>query len=87
MENRLKISLLITKLLISQHIYVRYVIIRNIYKPQFKVKFNHKRFAKRFKVTSVLYKTKLPFKISLGPVYEFVCISFRTDNLNCFGAS
>ena len=22
--------------------------------------------------------------ISLGPVYEFVCISFRTDNLNCF---
>ena len=24
---------------------------------------------------------------SLGPVYEFVCISFRTDNLNCFGAS
>ncbi len=21
---------------------------------------------------------------SLGPVYEFVCISFRTDNLNCF---
>ena len=25
--------------------------------------------------------------ISLGPVYEFVCISFRTDNLNCFRAS
>ena len=25
--------------------------------------------------------------ISLGPVYEFVCISFRTDNLNCFGVS
>ena len=24
---------------------------------------------------------------SLGPVYEFVCISFRTDNLNCFWAS
>jgi hypothetical protein len=24
---------------------------------------------------------------SRGPVYEFVCISFRTDNLNCFGAS
>jgi hypothetical protein len=21
---------------------------------------------------------------SLGPVYEFVCISFRTGNLNCF---
>ena len=30
MKNRLKISLLITKLSISQHIYVRYVIIRNI---------------------------------------------------------
>ena len=30
MENRLKISLLITKLSISQHIYVRYDIIRNI---------------------------------------------------------
>ena len=25
--------------------------------------------------------------LSLGPVYGFVCISFRTDNLNCFGAS
>ena len=25
--------------------------------------------------------------VSLGPVYEFVCISFRTDNLNCFRAS
>ena len=24
---------------------------------------------------------------SLGPVYDFVCISFRTDNLNCFRAS
>jgi hypothetical protein len=24
---------------------------------------------------------------SRGPVYEFVCISFRTDNLNCFEAS
>ena len=24
---------------------------------------------------------------SPGPVYEFVCISFRTDNLNCFRAS
>jgi hypothetical protein len=30
MKNRLKISLLITKLSISQHIYVRHVIIRNI---------------------------------------------------------
>ena len=30
MKNRLKISLLITKLSISQHIYVRYVIIRNL---------------------------------------------------------
>jgi hypothetical protein len=27
------------------------------------------------------------FTCSLGPVYEFVCISFRTDNLNCFRAS
>ena len=25
--------------------------------------------------------------ISRGPVYEFVWISFRTDNLNCFEAS
>ena len=58
MKNRLKISLLITKLSISQHMYVRYDIIRNNYKLQFKVKFNHKRFAKRF---NVLYKTiKLP---------------------------
>ena len=24
---------------------------------------------------------------SLGPVYKFVCILFRTDNLNCFRAS
>jgi hypothetical protein len=24
---------------------------------------------------------------SRGPAYEFVCISFRTDNLNCFRAS
>ncbi len=24
------------------------------------------------------------FVVSLGLVYEFVCISFRTDNLNCF---
>jgi hypothetical protein len=30
MKNRLKISLLKTKLSISQHIYIRYVIIRNI---------------------------------------------------------
>ena len=22
--------------------------------------------------------------ISLGPVHEFICISFRTGNLNCF---
>ena len=33
-----------------------------------------------------------PFQVfintfSLGPVYEFVCISFRTDNLNCFRVS
>ena len=25
--------------------------------------------------------------ISLGPVYEFLSISFRTDDLNCFRAS
>ena len=25
-----------------------------------------------------------PIPNSLEPVYEFVCISFRTDNLNCF---
>jgi hypothetical protein len=40
----------------------------------FKVKFNHKRFAKRFKVTSdssVLYKTKLPFKMALSINFEF----------------
>ena len=24
------------------------------------------------------------FIFSLGPVYAFVCISFRTGNLNCF---
>ena len=24
---------------------------------------------------------------SRGPIYEFVCISFRTDNLNCFRVS
>ena len=24
------------------------------------------------------------FSISLGPVYEFVCVSFTTGNLNCF---
>jgi hypothetical protein len=41
------------------------------YKPQFKVKFNDKRFAKRFKVTSVLYKTKLPFKMALSINFEF----------------
>ena len=29
----------------------------------------------------------VPQNTSLGPVYEFVCISFRTDNLNCFRAS
>ena len=23
-------------------------------------------------------------QISLGPVYEFVCVSFSTGNLNCF---
>ena len=24
------------------------------------------------------------FESSLGPVYEFVCVSFTTGNLNCF---
>jgi hypothetical protein len=24
------------------------------------------------------------FSFSLGPVYEFVCVSFTTGNLNCF---
>ena len=24
------------------------------------------------------------YSFSLGPVHEFVCISFRTGNLNCF---
>ena len=72
MKNRLKISLLITKLLISQNIYVRYVIIRNIsLNLRTEVKFKHKRFAKRFKVTSVLYKTKLPFKMALSINFEF----------------
>jgi hypothetical protein len=32
-------------------------------------------------------KRKLRGSSSLGPVYEFVCISFRTDNLNCFRSS
>jgi hypothetical protein len=50
MKNPLKISLLITKSSISQtYIYVRYVIIRND-NLQFKVKFNHKRFPKGFKM-------------------------------------
>ena len=53
MKNRLKISLLITKLLISQHIYVRYVIIRNI-SLNFNVKFNHKRFKGK-----ILFKGKI----------------------------
>ena len=26
---------------------------------------------------------KRKFNYSLGPVHEFVCISFRTGNLNC----
>ena len=67
MKNGLKISLSITKLSISQHIYVRYVIIRNIYKLQFKVKFNHKRFAKRFKV----------FFIKLNCLYLALSINFE----------
>jgi hypothetical protein len=48
-----------------------------VIKPQFKVKFNHKRFAKRFKVTSVPYKTKLPFKMTLSINFEFVIKRFQ----------
>jgi hypothetical protein len=77
MKNRLKISLLITKLFISQHIYVRYVIIRNVYKPQFKVKFNHKRFENVLKSLVFLYKTKLPFKMALSINFEFAIIRFQ----------
>ena len=28
--------------------------------------------------------SRLQSSNSLGPVYEFVCVSFRTGNLNCF---
>jgi hypothetical protein len=28
--------------------------------------------------------TYMKFPDSLGPVYEFVCVSFTTGNLNCF---
>jgi hypothetical protein len=48
-----------------------------VIKPQFKVKFNHKRFTKRFKVTSVLYKTKLPFKMALSINFEFAIKWFQ----------
>jgi hypothetical protein len=50
MKNRLKISLLITKLSISQPIYIRYDTIRNISFNLIKVNYNHQRCAKRFKV-------------------------------------
>ena len=42
-----------------------------VIKAKFKVKFNHKRFAKRFKGTSILYKTKLPFEMALSINFEF----------------
>jgi hypothetical protein len=35
----------------------------------------------------IMNPSVLNMVFSLGPVYEFVCISFRTDNLNCFRAS
>ena len=34
--------------------------------------------------TFIVYKVPVVYIVSLGPVYEFVCISFTTDNLNCF---
>ena len=35
----------------------------------------------------LIYYYMASIRFRLGPVYEFVCISFRTDNLNCFRAS
>ena len=35
-----------------------------------------------FIIIILLFKIK--FYYSLGPVYEFVCVSFSTGNLNCF---
>ena len=32
----------------------------------------------------ILSRINGPINYSLGPVYEFVCDSFRTGNLNCF---
>jgi hypothetical protein len=49
LKNPPKISLLITKLSISQT-YISWVCYYTYYKLQFNVKFNHKRFAKRFKM-------------------------------------
>jgi hypothetical protein len=37
--------------------------------------------------TQIIYERSQRLASSRGPVHEFVCISFRTDNLNCFGAS
>ena len=38
-------------------------------------------------IVEVFIKEVCINQCSLRPVYEFVCISFRTDNLNCFWAS
>ena len=64
-KNRLKISLLITKLSISRHIYVRYVIIRNISFNLSKIK--PQSFAKRFKMFFIkLLKLPLIIKMALS---------------------
>ena len=34
--------------------------------------------------TTERVKMSAIFRTSLGPVHEFVCISFRIGNLNCF---
>ena len=39
----------------------------------------------KLRAISKLFSFFLYTPVSLGPVYEFVCISFRADNLNCLG--
>jgi hypothetical protein len=51
------------------------------------VKFNLKTLEGRRQDLCINLIKSLLDPSSLGPVYEFVCISFRTYNLNCFGAS
>ena len=41
-------------------------------------------FYQQIKTCQILIKRRLTGLTSLGPVYEFVCDSFRTGNLNCF---